>query len=53
MTSRPGRTRRFWGAKRVGPDVAAILLTTTCHDPERLKSESAFATLCGVSPLEV
>ena len=40
------------GAKGVGPDVAAILLTAAGDNPERLKSEAAFAAMCGVSPIE-
>ena len=35
----------------VGPDTAATLLVTAGSNPERLKSEAAFAALCGVSPL--
>lgn len=35
----------------VGPDTAATLLITAGDNPERLRSESAFAALCGVSPL--
>lgn len=40
------------GAKGVGSDVAAIMLTAAGDNPERLKSESALAALCGVSPVE-
>lgn len=40
------------GANGVGPDVAAILLTAAGDNPERLKSEAAFAAMCGVSPVE-
>jgi hypothetical protein len=40
------------GAKGVGPDVAAILLVAAGDNPERMRSESAFAALCGVSPIE-
>ncbi len=40
------------GTKGVGPDVSAILLTAAGDNPERLKSESAFAALCGSSPVE-
>jgi len=40
------------GAKGVGPDVAAILLTAAGDNPQRLKSEAAFAAMCGVSPIE-
>jgi len=35
----------------VGPDTAATLLITAGNNPERLKSEAAFAALCGVSPI--
>ena len=35
----------------VGPDTAAALLITAGDNPERLRSEPAFAALCGVSPL--
>lgn len=35
----------------VGPDVAGQLLVTAGDNPERLRSESAFAMLCGVAPL--
>ena len=35
----------------VGPDTAAALLVTAGSNPERLKSEAAFAALCGVSPV--
>ncbi len=36
----------------VGPYVAATLLVTAGDNPERLKKESSFAALCGVSPIE-
>ena len=35
----------------VGPDTAATLLITAGDNPERLRSEPAFAALCGVSPI--
>jgi transposase len=35
----------------IGPDTAAALLITAGSNPERLKSEAAFAALCGVSPV--
>ncbi len=35
----------------VGADTAATLLITVGDNPERLKSEAAFAALCGVSPI--
>jgi transposase len=35
----------------VGPDVAGQLLVTAGDNPERLRSEAAFAMLCGSAPL--
>ena len=35
----------------VGIDTAASLLVAAGEDPKRLKSESAFAHLCGVAPI--
>ncbi len=35
----------------VGPEVAGQLLTTLGDNPERLRSEAAFAHLCGVAPI--
>jgi transposase len=35
----------------VGPDTAATLLVTAGDHPERLRSEAAFAQLCGVAPI--
>ena len=35
----------------VGPDVAGQLLTTMGDNPTRMRSEAAFAHLCGVAPL--
>jgi transposase len=35
----------------VGPDTAASLLVAAGDNPDRLKSEAAWANLCGVSPL--
>ena len=35
----------------VGVDGAAILLTAAGDNPQRIRSEAAFATLCGVCPL--
>jgi len=40
------------GAKGVGPDVAAILLTAASDNPARLRNEAAFAAMCGVSSIE-
>ncbi len=36
----------------VGIDTAATLLVTAGDNPERLRSEAAWAHLCGVSPLQ-
>jgi transposase len=36
----------------IGPDNAAALLITVGDNPERLRSEGSFASLCGVSPVE-
>jgi transposase len=35
----------------VGTDTAAALLVAAGDNPERLRSEGAFARLCGVAPL--
>jgi transposase len=35
----------------VGPQTAAILLSVAGDNPERLKNESALASMCGVNPL--
>jgi transposase len=37
--------------KGVGPETAATLLVAAGDNPERLRSESAFAHLCGVAPI--
>ena len=37
--------------KGVGPDVAGQLLATAGDNPDRLRSEAAFAHLCGVAPI--
>jgi len=36
----------------VGVDTAAILLVAAGDNPERIRSEAAFAHLCGVAPIE-
>jgi transposase len=36
----------------VGPEAAGALLQTAGDNPERLRSEAAFAHLCGVSPIQ-
>ena len=35
----------------IGPDTAAILLVAAGSNPQRLRSEAAFASLCGVNPI--
>ncbi len=40
------------GIKGVGTDIAATLLTIAGDNPERLRSEGAFAHLVGVAPIE-
>ncbi len=39
------------GLKGVGTEIAAILLVASGDNPERLRSEAAFAHLCGVAPI--
>jgi transposase len=39
------------GVNGVGVDTAAILLVAAGDNPERIRSEAAFAKLCGVAPL--
>lgn len=36
----------------IGPQTAATLLLTAGDNPDRLRSEAAFAALCGASPVE-
>lgn len=36
----------------VGPDTAATLMIVAGDNPERLRSEAAFANLCGAAPIE-
>ena len=36
---------------RIGPDTAATLLVAAGSNPQRLRSEAVFASLCGVSPV--
>jgi transposase len=43
------RMRQQYG---VGPQTAATLLSVAGDNPERLRSEAALASLCGVNPLE-
>jgi len=40
------------GAHGVGPEVAATLLVTAGDNPHRMRSEAAFAALCGASPVQ-
>jgi transposase len=42
---------RLLEVRGVGPDVAAILLVAAGDNPERMRSEAAFAALCGVAPV--
>lgn len=37
--------------KGVGPDTASTLLVTAGDNPERMRSEAAFAALCGSNPI--
>jgi len=39
------------GLLGVGPDVAGQLLVTAGQNPDRMRSEAAFAMLCGAAPL--
>ncbi|CAN5775313.1 hypothetical protein BH20ACT1_BH20ACT1_08470 [soil metagenome] len=39
-------------ARGVGPEVAATLLVSTGDNLQRMRSESAFAALCGASPVQ-
>lgn len=45
------RSAGLLGLFGVGPDTAATLLVTAGDHPERLRSEAAFAQLCGVAPI--
>ncbi len=40
------------GAKGLGVDTAAILLTCAGDNPERMRTQAGFAALCGASPVE-
>ncbi|RLK12187.1 transposase [Micromonospora sp. M71_S20] len=42
---------RLLAAKGIGPEVAGQLLVTAGDNPDRLRSEAAFAMLCGAAPL--
>lgn len=50
MTARANPALR--GAKGVGADVAAILLVAAGDNPGRIRTEAAFAAMCGVNPIE-
>jgi transposase len=39
------------GLNGIGPDVAGQLLVTAGENPQRLRSQAAFAMLCGAAPL--
>ena len=43
---------RLLAEHSVGPQTAAKLLTLAGDSPERLRSQAAFAALCGASPVE-
>jgi transposase len=42
---------RLLAAKGIGTETAAVLLVAAGDNPERLRSEAAFAHLCGVAPI--
>jgi transposase len=48
VTARAPGLLRLYG---VGPDTAALLLVAAGDHPERLRSEAAWAHLCGVAPV--
>ncbi len=37
---------------QVGPETASVLLIAAGDNPQRLRSEGAFANLCGAAPLQ-
>ncbi len=39
------------GSFGIGPDTAATLLVAAGSNPQRLRTEAAFASLCGVNPI--
>lgn len=47
----PAVAPRLMALHGVGPEVAGQLLVTAGDNPERLRSETSFAHLCGVAPL--
>jgi transposase len=44
--------QRFVNGMGAGVDTAATLLVTAGDNPDRLRSEAAWAHLCGVAPIE-
>jgi transposase len=50
ITAVAPRTLALYG---VGPEVAGQLLTTCGDNPDRLRTDAAFARLCGVAPIPV
>ena len=51
--ARPNERCGHWlAACGVGAETAAALLTAAGDNPERMRSEAAFAALCGASPIE-
>ena len=46
-----GRAPGLLSLYGVGPDTAALLLIAAGDHPERLRSEAAWAHLCGVAPI--
>jgi transposase len=46
------RAPELLGLFGVGPDTAATLLVAAGDNPERLRSEAAWAHLCGVAPIQ-
>jgi transposase len=49
---RPAGPAGLLAAQGVGTQVAATLLVTAGDNPARLRTEAAFAALCGVSPVD-
>jgi transposase len=45
-----GAAPALLASKGVGPDIASALLVAAGDNPDRLRSEAAFARLCGVAP---
>ena len=51
VAKRSGRAPGLLRLHGVGVDTAALLLITAGDHPERLRSESSWAHLCGVAPI--